>query len=92
MTWSAEQVEETVVSLKIGAQRIKSWEQWVLLTSDVHLDNPLCNRQLYKKHLEQAKERNAPVFDFGFLPFLFLLPVFLLAVLCYAMLCYALIC
>lgn len=65
MTWSAEQVEETVVSLKIGAQRVKSWEQWVLLTSDVHLDNPLCNRQLYKKHLERAKERNAPILDFG---------------------------
>lgn len=65
MTWIAEKADETVVSLKIEAQRQKDWEQWVLLTSDVHYDNPLCNRQLYKRHLDLAKERNAPVLDFG---------------------------
>lgn len=41
------------------------WEQWFLLTSDVHWDNPHCDRALYKKHLEQAKERKAGVFCFG---------------------------
>lgn len=41
------------------------WEQWFLLTSDIHWDNPHCDRALYKKHLEQAKERKAGVFCFG---------------------------
>lgn len=65
MTWSTEQTDETVATLRINAERVKSWEQWLLLTSDVHFDNPLCNRSLYKRHLEQAVERNAPNIDLG---------------------------
>jgi predicted phosphodiesterase len=33
----------------------------VLLISDIHWDNPKCNRDLLRKHLEQAKEQNADV-------------------------------
>jgi hypothetical protein len=40
-------------------------EFWVLLRSDAHWDNPDSNRNLMKKHLEQAKQRNAAVLDFG---------------------------
>jgi len=40
-------------------------EAWVLLTADWHWDNPKCDRVLLKKHLDQAKERNAKVFVFG---------------------------
>lgn len=40
-------------------------EQWGLLMSDVHWDNPLCNRTLLKRHLDEAKERNAFVIDAG---------------------------
>lgn len=40
-------------------------EQWVLWTSDVHWDNPKCLRKLYRRHLEQARERNAIVIDNG---------------------------
>jgi UDP-2,3-diacylglucosamine pyrophosphatase LpxH len=40
-------------------------ETWVLLTADWHWDNPKCDRDLLKKHLDQAKERNAKVFVFG---------------------------
>lgn len=38
---------------------------WVLLRSDSHWDNPDSNRRLMKKHLDQAKARNAAVLDFG---------------------------
>lgn len=65
MTWTVERADETVTAIRIDCDRAKSWEQWVLLTSDVHYDNPLCNRQLYKRHLDQALERNAPNLDFG---------------------------
>lgn len=41
------------------------WEQWVLLSSDRHHDNPYCNRGLEKEHLELAKERNALIIDAG---------------------------
>jgi hypothetical protein len=40
-------------------------EQWVLLQSDVHWDNPHCKRDLLIEHLEKAKERNAPIMDAG---------------------------
>jgi len=41
------------------------WEQWYLLSSDRHFDNPHSDRKLQKKHLDQARERNAKVLDFG---------------------------
>lgn len=40
-------------------------EQWFLLTSDAHWDNPKCDRRLLKKHLDQAKDRGALVLTFG---------------------------
>jgi len=40
-------------------------EQWFLLRSDVHFDNPKSDRKMEKRHLDQARERNARVFDFG---------------------------
>lgn len=41
------------------------WEQFVLLQSDEHWDNPHCNRELYCTHLDQAKVRRAPVVKYG---------------------------
>jgi UDP-2,3-diacylglucosamine pyrophosphatase LpxH len=32
-----------------------------LMISDVHFDNPKCDRVLLKKHLDQALKRNAKV-------------------------------
>jgi hypothetical protein len=40
-------------------------EQWFLLRSDVHFDNPKSDRKMERRHLDQARERNARVFDFG---------------------------
>lgn len=40
-------------------------ERWFLLQSDVHWDNPHCDRDLFLKHLKQAKERDAAVLDNG---------------------------
>ena len=41
------------------------FEQWFLLRSDVHHDNPKCDWKLEKKHLDQAVERNAWIIDNG---------------------------
>lgn len=41
------------------------WERWFLVLADVHWDNPHCRRDIFKRHLDQAKERNAQIFVFG---------------------------
>jgi hypothetical protein len=41
------------------------WEQWVLLSSDRHWDNPKSDHALQKKHLDQAMERDAIIIDAG---------------------------
>lgn len=43
----------------------KGKDAWYLLSADWHWDNPKCDRDLLKKHLDQAKERNAGVLVFG---------------------------
>ena len=40
-------------------------ERWFLLQSDVHWDNPHCDREMFWKHLNQAKERDAAIIDNG---------------------------
>tara|TARA_R100000655_G_C2987714_1_gene192600 strand:- start:447 stop:1283 length:837 start_codon:yes stop_codon:yes gene_type:complete len=37
------------------------FEQKFLLASDVHFDNPDCDRKLFKKHLDQAVEQDAGI-------------------------------
>jgi hypothetical protein len=51
--------------LEIEHEYKKGWEQFYLLTSDRHWDNPHSNRELQKLHLQQARERGAKVLDFG---------------------------
>lgn len=58
-------VNATCLELGIDYDAKKGWEQWFLLTSDWHLDNPKCDRKTLKRHLEQAKERNAKIIIFG---------------------------
>jgi len=41
------------------------WEQWVLLRSDAHHDNPKCQTELEKQHLDLALERKAIIIDLG---------------------------
>lgn len=41
------------------------WEQWYLLRSDAHWDNPDSNQDLQKQHLDEAIERKAGILDFG---------------------------
>lgn len=55
-----------LIDLDIDSFRSKdSDEQWFLLRSDAHQDNPLCNRELEMKHLEEAKESKAIILDNG---------------------------
>lgn len=40
-------------------------ERWFLLQSDVHNDNPHCDRALLHKHFQEARERDAGIIDNG---------------------------
>lgn len=51
--------------IRVKYVRKPDWEFRALLLSDLHIDNPKCNRDLLIRHLQQAKERNAPIFVFG---------------------------
>jgi hypothetical protein len=52
-------------SLRVDYIRNSKWEKWVLLVSDVHFDSVKCDRKLFKKHLDEAKEKDATVLIFG---------------------------
>lgn len=57
--------QNDIFAARVNYNRDKSWNKWVLLMSDVHFDSVKCDRKLLKKHLEEAKERNAAIFIFG---------------------------
>jgi len=58
------EVAGRVVKLRFDV-KAADWEQWVLLRADAHRDHPEADRDLERRHLEQALERNAAIFDFG---------------------------
>lgn len=62
--WEFKQVSRNVHVIEIHLPKVGD-EQWVLLQSDIHWDNPMCDRAKLKKHLDLALERNAPVIDAG---------------------------
>jgi len=63
LPWSIEEKSENVHVIRMNHK--SGWEQYILLASDVHFDNANCNRTLFKKHLDQALERQAPIIIHG---------------------------
>lgn len=53
------------IECRVEYAQSASWRFRALLLSDLHIDNPKCDRALLTKHLEQAKAIDAPVFIFG---------------------------
>jgi hypothetical protein len=53
------------IKVSVPTRTTVDWEQWFLLRSDVHWDNPKCRRDLELKHLKQAVERGAGIIDAG---------------------------
>jgi len=53
-------VTQTAEMLTVRADRVSpDWEMWILSAPDVHWDSPMCQRDLLKRHLDQAKEKGA---------------------------------
>ena len=63
-SWNFRQSSRNVHVIDIDLPRVGS-EQWVLLQTDEHWDNPKCDREKMKEHLDLAMERNAPVISAG---------------------------
>lgn len=63
--WTVEKTSDVVSTIKVEMARAADWEQWVLLRSDGHFDNPKAKNDLAHRHLKQAVERKAPICDFG---------------------------
>lgn len=58
--WNLEEKHRNVHYIKLFPKSVND-ELNVLLLSDVHWDNPHCDRKLLKKHLDKALSLNAPV-------------------------------
>jgi len=65
MGWTVQKLQRNVVEIRIDLERNALWSQWCLLRSDVHHDNPKCDQELERKHLEEALVYDAPVIDNG---------------------------
>jgi len=63
--FTIERTDTNAFIIKLKCRPNSKWEQWVLLRSDAHHDNPECDQSLERKHLEQAKERGAIIIDNG---------------------------
>ena len=53
------------VNILTYAPQGEHWNTDILLLSDLHFDNPHCDRKLLKKHLDQAVKRNAAIIVAG---------------------------
>lgn len=64
-TVSVERISPQVLDITMSFKNRTDLNQWFLLSSDRHWDNPHSDWKLQKKHLELARERNAKILDFG---------------------------
>ncbi len=62
--WSVIQKARNIHVIPVTLERVGD-EQWFLLQSDIHWDNPHCDWDLLKYHVEQARERDAGILDAG---------------------------
>ena len=53
------------VECRVLYNRSRDWSFRVLLLSDLHVDNPKCDRALLTRHLEEARKIGAPIMVFG---------------------------
>jgi len=62
--WKTEKTSASVLTVRFEDVSA-GWEQWIMLSSDRHHDSINCNRELEKKHLNQAVEKQAMIIDCG---------------------------
>lgn len=63
--WNVRRLPSGVAEVRCPWKNNKTWEQWFLLSSDRHWDNPKSDQDLQKDHLDEAVRRGAGVIDAG---------------------------
>lgn len=63
--WSVRRLPSGVAEVRCPWINRKGWEQWFLLSSDRHWDNPKSDHSLQEDHLNEAVRRGAGVIDCG---------------------------
>jgi len=58
-------IEQRANVLSVYFSFHEGWEQWFMLSSDRHHDSKYCDRELEKKHLDKAVQRDAFIIDAG---------------------------
>lgn len=62
--WTCEALAPNIHRITIDLVRVGD-EQHVLCQTDVHWDNPKCDRETFRRHLDEARDRDAPILDNG---------------------------
>jgi hypothetical protein len=62
--WKVEEIARNIHRIDITLERVGD-EQAILCQSDVHWDNPKCDRETFEKHLKLARIKDAPILDNG---------------------------
>lgn len=62
--WSIEQLAPNIHRINITLNYVGD-SQAVLCQTDVHWDNPKCDRATFRRHLDEARDKDAPVLDNG---------------------------
>jgi hypothetical protein len=63
--WSARKLPTGVAEVSCPWVNRIGWEQWFLLSSDRHWDNPKSDHKLQEDHLNEAVKRGAGIIDCG---------------------------
>lgn len=66
LPWTVKQKSRAAIVVHLHTDTVlDGWEQWFLLRSDAHHDNPHCDRRMERDHLDEAVARNAGILDAG---------------------------
>jgi len=63
MSYEVKRISDVLIEVRMKYKA--DFRQSFLLLSDVHFDNPKCDRTLFLSHLDQARRRKAGVLSFG---------------------------
>jgi len=63
--WTLEHSDDNVVTVRWSVASRDNWEGWVLVRSDAHHDNSHADHAMERRHLQLAREREAPIVDLG---------------------------
>ena len=62
--WTIDEKARNIHVVRIAMNHVGDTQR-VLLQSDVHWDNPHCDREMFGRHLHEAREHDAPILDNG---------------------------